>query len=328
MFKALDCGYKLMDVYEVWHFSEKSNDFFAGYVDNFLKIKQEASGYPGWCVSEKDKDKFVKEYEEAEGIRLDPSNILKNPGRRAFAKIMLNCLWGKLAQREIMTQTEYINDPSKYFELISNPCIMVKHVEIFDNECPFLLVNYETKLEHIESHASSNVIVGSYVTAYARLELYSILEKLDERVLYFDTDSCMYIHNQNLWNPQIINSRLGKWTDEEPGNKIISFRGLGPKSYAYKLITKDGEMKTKCKVKGLTLDYNTSQVVNFDTYVKCAEDRSTEVKVVYACKIRRHANRTVTSECQSKTFRSVYTKRVIVNNFDTVPYGYKTLRLA
>ena len=73
LFKALDCGYRLMHVYEIWHFDSVSPHFFKGYVDNFLKIKQEASGYPGWCQSDSEKEKFVREYEKAEGIRLDPS---------------------------------------------------------------------------------------------------------------------------------------------------------------------------------------------------------------------------------------------------------------
>ena len=84
-------------------------------------------------------------------------------------------------------------------------------------------------MEHIDTHATANVIVGSYVTAYARLELYKVLEKLQKRVLYFDTDSCMYIHDPKLWNPSIINSRLGKWTDEEPDCKIIRFKRIRTK---------------------------------------------------------------------------------------------------
>ena len=239
---------------------------------------------------------------------------------------MLKCLWGKLAQREKMSQTEYISKPSRYFDLITNPNIIVKNVEIFDNECPFILVNYETQLDHINTHATANVIVGSYVTAYARLELYKVLEKLQKRVLYFDTDSCMYIHDPKLWNPPIINSRLGKWTDEEPDCKITHFRGLGPKNYAYKMKTKDGKVKTKCKVKGITLDYKTNQIVNFDLYSKCVQDRTTEIKIRYDCRIKRNKERTVTSEPQTKTFRSVYSKRVTLNETDTVPYGYKSLR--
>ena len=31
---------------------------FAKYIDVFLKIKQESSGYPDWCKTDKDKEKF------------------------------------------------------------------------------------------------------------------------------------------------------------------------------------------------------------------------------------------------------------------------------
>jgi hypothetical protein len=46
------------------------------------------------------------------------------------------------------------------------------------------------------------------------------------------------------------------------------------------------------------------------------------LKVDYESRIKRHRNRRVTSETQSKTFRSVYTKRVVVDEFNTYPYGY------
>ena len=319
---ALDLGYEMLDVYEIWHFEETSTDFFAGYIDNFLKIKQEASGYPDWCKTDEDKALFVQQYFEAEGIRLDPENIKKNPGKRAFAKIMLNCLWGKLGQREVLPKTEYVKEPKRYFELLQDKSVLIKHVEIFDEDCPFLLVNYETTLEHLETHSSANVIVGSFVTAYARLKLYSILQPLKERVLYFDTDSCMYIHDPTLWNPEIKDSRLGEWTDEEPGNKIVKFIGLGPKNYGYQMRTKDGTLKSKVKVKGLTLDYNTSQFVNFDTFDRCIKDRENfKLIISYDSRIRRHRDRTVRSETQTKTFRSVYTKRVVIDDYYTVPYG-------
>ena len=134
-FKAVDCGYHLLFVYEIWHFDTVSDQFFKGYVNNFLEIKQEASGYPSWCQPDSEKEKFIRDFKKTEGVRLYPSSIQKNPGRRAFAKIMLNCLWGKLAQREKMSQTEYISKPSQYFDLITNLNIIVKNVEIFDNEC-------------------------------------------------------------------------------------------------------------------------------------------------------------------------------------------------
>ena len=56
LFAALDRGYKVLDVYEVWHFSETAQynresgeeGIVAGYISTFLRIKQESSGYPDW----------------------------------------------------------------------------------------------------------------------------------------------------------------------------------------------------------------------------------------------------------------------------------------
>ena len=86
------------------------------------------------------------------------------------------------------------------------------------------------------------------------------------------------------------------------------------------------KLESKCKAKGITLDYKTSQIVNFDLYSKCAQDRTTEIEIRYDCRIKRNKDGTVTSEPQTKTFRSVYSKRIIVDETDTVPYGCKSLR--
>ena len=95
LFAALDIGYKLLDVYEVWHFSETAKHdresgeegIFAGYINTFLRIKQESSGYPDWCKTEQDKIKFKQDYFETERIRYE--KVEKNKGMRAIAKIML-----------------------------------------------------------------------------------------------------------------------------------------------------------------------------------------------------------------------------------------------
>ena len=145
-------------------------------------------------MTEQDKIKFKQDYFEAEGIRLE--NVEKNKGMRAIAKIMLNSLWGKLAQRENMTKTEYISEPSKFFDLVTNPNKIVKNVDICREN--LLLVNWDDTESTVEPHACSNVIVAAFVTAQARLKLYGILEKLNERVLYFDTDSIIYHHKPHL----------------------------------------------------------------------------------------------------------------------------------
>jgi hypothetical protein len=53
----------------------------------FLKLKQEASGYPSRVQSEEDKIKYIEDYRRAEGIVLDKASISKNVGQRTLAMI-------------------------------------------------------------------------------------------------------------------------------------------------------------------------------------------------------------------------------------------------
>ena len=268
LFEALDRGYKLLDVYEVWHFSETAQydkasgegKIFASYIDTFHRIKQESSRYPNWFMQSKIKSCSSKSIFKQKGSDLRMLRRIKK--MRAIVKIMLTSLWGKLAQRENMTKTKYISEPSKFFDLVTNPNKIVKNVDICREN--LLLVNWDDTEFNLEPHACSNVIVAAFVTAQARLKLYGILEKLNECVIYFDTDSIIYHHKPHLWNPTIVNNRLGEWTDEVPNARIVKFLGMGPKNYGYELVDKDRNRRSTCKVKGLTLDYNTSQVIHFD----------------------------------------------------------------
>ena len=220
-----------------------------------------------------------------------------------------------------MTKTEYISDPSKLFDLVTNPNRIVKNVDICREN--LLLVNWEDRESNVEAHACSNVIVAAIVSAQARLKLYGPLEKLNERVIYFDTDSIIYHHKPHSWNPTIVNNRLGEWTDEVPNVRTVKFVGMGPKNYGFEFVDKDGHRRSTCKVKGLTLDYNKSQVIHLDRMLNWVKgDRKDFRKTVNSNRIRKHKDKTVATELQSNTYRFTYTKRVIVGDGYTVPYGY------
>ena len=68
--KALKCGYQIIKIFEVRHWEKKSKynkdtksgGLFTEYIDMFLKLKQEASGYPEECVTENDKNEYTKNY--------------------------------------------------------------------------------------------------------------------------------------------------------------------------------------------------------------------------------------------------------------------------
>ena len=101
--------------------------------------------------------------------------------------------------------------------------------------------------------------------------------------------------------------------------------GLGPKNYGYEYV-KNGETKSTWKVKGLTQDYSTSRIISFNkmlNWLKKEKD-TFNIKVEYKNRIRKNRDRQVYLDKQTKTYKFVYDKRVIVVGTPfTLPYGYK-----
>ena len=117
----------------------------------------------------------------------------------------------------------------------------------------------------INNHA--NIYIASATTAWARLELYSLLEKLGDHAVYMDTDSVIFIADtENLLNDLQTGDFLGELTNKLKinGDFIIDFISGGPKNYAFR--TAQGE---ECvKVKGFSLNYTNSQSFTFESIRK------------------------------------------------------------
>ena len=138
-------------------------------------------------------------------------------------------------------------------------------------------VQYRNVEEFAEQNDKVNVVIAAFTTAYARLKLYDLLELLQDRVLYYDTDSVIYIHKPDQPDPPLGNY-LGDLTDELNGDYITSFVSGGPKNYAYR--TKNG--KTDTKIRGITLDYAATGKLNHAvvrTLVHLHVNCETEAKV-------------------------------------------------
>ena len=87
---AVSRGYHVVEISEVWHSSQVEKQLSADYVDKFLKIKTEASGWPASCVTEEQRQEYLGEFQQKEGIKLDQVKVTPNPGLRSLAKLCLN----------------------------------------------------------------------------------------------------------------------------------------------------------------------------------------------------------------------------------------------
>ena len=153
------------------------------YIDTFAKMKLEASGYPKDCVTDEQKQFFVDDILENQGIRLDPAKISYNSGFRALAKLMLNSFWGKFAQRTNLIKTEQIEDPQKFFDYLTSDEITVLDVELVSGE--IIEIRYEYGENFNQPDPKTSVVNAAFTTAHERLQLYDELDMLQERVLYY-----------------------------------------------------------------------------------------------------------------------------------------------
>jgi len=57
---------------------------FVEYINTFLKLKAQASGYPSWFRSPADEERYIENFFAREGVRLD---------RDAVSPTLLNEVW-------------------------------------------------------------------------------------------------------------------------------------------------------------------------------------------------------------------------------------------
>ena len=203
---------------------------------------------------------------------------------------------------------KFLNDPAvniKDFHIISEDVIVLEHCK-HDN--------------YVDADGFSNIAIAALTTTYARLHLLKALQSLDpESIIYCDTDSIVY--EALPGRPRLqTGDFLGELTNELPeGTHIKCFMSTGPKSYCYKV--SNGEIVLK--IKGITLSHVNRQILNFDSLQTVLFEKK-ELKTPFKIQfVRDKYNGRIFNRNERKTFRLVFTKRILLNNFDTLPFGHE-----
>ena len=122
--KDIQMGLILVNVFQFGEYeitcldrNNNSGGHFVEYVNMFLKLKQEVSGYPSWVQGEADKDKYIEDYRRVKGIALGKASISKNAEQRTLAKLNSNSMWGKWAQNQNKNQTTLVTSVNVLYEL-------------------------------------------------------------------------------------------------------------------------------------------------------------------------------------------------------------------
>ena len=319
--KAVQKGYEILDIYEQHHFSQKSNQLFREYNETFFEIKRQA---------------------KQEG----------NKGLEAIAKMCINGPTGKWGfNPEKQKGTRLVTECDEFYNYLCGSWDKV-NINVITDEAATVTVEENSPFTE---HMRSNVYISAFITSYARLKLYDeALDPLKNMVLYFDTDSVIYVSptGEHLI-PVDTTGEMGLWTSEaEAGDFFIEFVSCGPKTYALK--SKSGKRDIS-KSKGFSLHYTNQQKFNFDSlkeqvlYKALGEDLDSMVfeermeaqnKKPRLEKLTLHMNETImrrkkfqvlVEENKGKIINLTYDKRKILNpdeNYedvtviDTRPWGH------
>lgn len=108
-------------------------------------------------------------------------------------------------------------------ELLNNPSVEVNDINTINDD--MIVASWGYTKEELPTANFTSVAIAAYVTAQARLHLYSYLQFLGNRALYCDTDSVYF--TECPADPKLEKGDfLGQLTDELdcwPGSYITEF---------------------------------------------------------------------------------------------------------
>jgi len=227
-----------------------------------------------------------------------------------------------------------------------------------------MALEYQAAPGYEKTDSKASCVIACFTTAHgmfdtsftrlkgfvtARLKLYKELERLQTRVLYFDTDSIIYIQQQDgpvLETGPLLGQLSGKYIDVfsnrySGDNDVVSdeilqkygpqacisaFNAAGPKTYMLTITDREtGDIiDTVMKHKGIRPARNTFEVLNPTTMVQSIRDK-TQLAVPQMNMVRDRKTGTIHTRYMDKTLRVTFSKRVLPNSLESVslPIGYK-----
>lgn len=273
LYLAMQNGYTVDEIYELYYWDERnySNLHFAAYVNYFFQLKQEAEGWKklgatSETPSEEEQNELVERLYVQNGYlaRIRPNKVRKNAVLRSLAKLYLNSLWGKFAQKSAKTQHTTIYGTQQFLALWNNKKIDQSNCKFREISPGVYKTSYNMKSEYINPVRHGNLFIAAKVTETARCVLHrKMLQVGPENVIYCDTDSIIFLYNSLMG--VLTDVGLGKWTNEYPSHVIEHVYALAPKLYSLRLSQTNKDPYETFRAKGIQMTLENQNRMLFET---------------------------------------------------------------
>ena len=302
---------------------------FSGYIRHWARKKIEKSGWPSHCTTDEFKEIFVKDCKELLGIIINPSEVEKNPALRLLYKLALNTSYGKTCELAERTSTSMVSSYEQLLKLALDDTIEIQSIIALTDSV--MQVNWKTVAGCVDSLPTCSVITGAYTTMYARLELYKYLALVQERAVYTDTDSILFVSKPGQPDPP-LGPYLGQLTDElegyGKGSFIYEWVSGGSKQYCAKVAVAGDVTNTviMIRLRGISVNYSCSDLVTFDRFKDMVVHGRDPTTVDIPAHIARLPNWKIVTRRTQKLWRPCLTKRQYSER-PSLPFGYHEVEL-
>ena len=356
IYLAMENGYEVLEIYELYHWSanQVSHEHLRGYVGYFFRMKQEAEGWKKLGASSEnpsleEQQEIAKRLYHQNGnlAYIRPDKVKKDPVMRSLAKLFLNSLWGKWAQKPSKEFQTTIYGMQQFFHLWNDSSIEQESC-LFRNISPGVYkVNYRKKDSFVTAVPHGNIWIAAAVTAWARITLHKQMLRIGaERLIYCDTDSIIFLWPKG--GPDLTGVGLGQWIDEYPNHCIERVYALAPKLYALDITDKQNPQhhKETYRAKGVQMTLANQIQFSFDNILPLIQKTVTEKdeKVQHSISVRNFSIFTNSTNNElpfgflytrynTKNVRVIITKRTVqelercdfneLAEINTYPLGYE-----
>ena len=104
--------------------------------------------------------------------------------------------WGKFGEKPSKTQTFTVTSPGELYTIIEDAGNNIHDIRICTDG--IVEVDVSKVVEEVIPGSKTNIFIASFTSSWIRLELYKYLELLKNQILYFDTDSIIYLWREGL----------------------------------------------------------------------------------------------------------------------------------
>ena len=119
---------------------------------------------------------------------------------------------------------------SEFYEILLDDKLDNINFQFINDNMAQMTYNFNNQF--VDNSKNTDICITCFTTSHARLMLYNKLDYLKEKVLYFDTDSIIYVDDgtKNVKTGDM----LGDMTDKLSGKGITNSVPTGSKSYSSK----------------------------------------------------------------------------------------------